>query len=302
MVQYSVWSNCSNSCDFCLRREREFYTLQKQLDSIAFIKKNINFIDWKHEYSYGISLLGGEIYYIQNKQLQNAFMDLINDIITKILLVSQNPDCKYSSVTNGLYDPVFLFKVIDLICDKVGLEKIDLNFSYDLKYRYKSDYDRQLVLNNIKKFHTKYNYIVGVQMILTQHLINQIKNGKFNLNKFIEQDICGNTLSFLYPHPIHTGKILNDFFFSRKDFLWFLQYLKNTNSQVYLNTIYSTKNSGIFKYTGFKHKDNINKYDQQPVLSDGKEIINACGHSILYKCYSDSDKCMLCDILALENI
>ena len=34
-------------------------------------------------------------------------------------------------------------------------------------YRYKSEDDRKLVLKNINEFHEKYDYAVGVQMILT---------------------------------------------------------------------------------------------------------------------------------------
>lgn len=303
MVQYSVWANCCNACDFCLRLERDAYTYERQLQSIKFIRNNINYIDWKDQFSYGISLLGGELYYITDNKLQSEFLLLIDDIIEKILKVSKNPECKYSSVTNGLYNPKFLFQVIDKIKDSVGLSKVDLNFSYDLKYRYKSIEDQELVKSNIKKFHERYNYCVGVQMILTQYIINLIKNNKLDLNELIETDLSGNMLTFLYPHPIRTGKNLDDFFFTRKDFLWFLSYLKNKNYQVYLNTIYSIKNSAIFKYTGYKHKNLTNKYEQQPVLSDGKEILNKkCGHSILYQCYSDTDKCILCDISILEDL
>ena len=44
----------------------------------------------------------------------------------------------------------------------------------------------------------------------------------------------------------------------------------------------------------------MSNYDQKPLLSDGKEIINEkCGHSMLYSCYNDSNKCLLCD---LENL
>lgn len=142
--------------------ERIPYSLEKQLASIDFIRKNIDYIDWKDEYSYGISLLGGELYYIKDKRLQDAFIELVDDIINKVLKVSPNPACRYSSVTNGLYDPAFLFKVIDKIKSEVGMEKVDLNFSYDLKHRYRSEDDRKLVLKNIKEFHDRYNYIVGV--------------------------------------------------------------------------------------------------------------------------------------------
>ena len=52
--------------------------------------------------------------------------------------------------------------------------------------------------------------------------------------------------------------------------------------------------SGIYKYTGMRDKGCDTH--QEPVLSDGKEELTECGHSILYRCYSDSDECMLCDI------
>jgi len=46
-------------------------------------------------------------------------------------------------------------------------------------------------------------------------------------------------------------------------------------------------------------RDKNKSTSQQPVLSDGKEEITECGHSKLYRCYADSDECMLCDLLVL---
>ena len=304
MVQYSIWPNCCNSCAFCLRKDRSTYTVQQQINSIRFIRKNIDNIDWKNDFSYGISLLGGEAYYIQDKNLQNEFLMLIDDIIQKILITSTNKDCKFSTVTNGLYDPAFLYTVLDKFKNSVGMKRVDINFSYDFKYRYKDDNDRKLALANINAVHDKYDYEVGVQMITTQHLIDAVKNKQFSINSFIANDIPGNQLSLLYPHPIKTGHKLDDFFFTRDSLLWFVNYLKEHNIQVYKNFMYSTLNSGTFKYTGFRCKDDngFANTSQQPVLSDGKEKINpCCGHSILYKCYSDCDKCMLCDLKLIDN-
>lgn len=302
MVQYSVWSNCCNECDFCLRRERKPYTKQKQLDMINFIRDNINYIDWKNEFKCGVSLLGGELYFVKDKDLQNALLSLIDDIINKVLKYGKKGICKYSSVTNGLYDPSFLFQCIDKINNSVGMEFVDLNFSYDLKYRFKTEADRLLVIDNVNKFHDRYDYSVGVQMILTQYLINAVRNGEFDINNFLEKDIPGNQLSLLYPHPIATKKVLPDFNFNRKDLLWFVAELKNINQFVYNNFIYSTKNSGTFKYTGCKERKDLTQSKQSPVLSDGKENINPkCGHSTLYQCYTDSDKCLLCDLQLFES-
>lgn len=302
MIQYALWPNCNNNCSFCLKKERDFYSLSRQFQMIDAIKQNINFIDWS-KFPYGISLLGGEIYNITNKDLKHSFLELVNIIIDKVLSRSDLPHSTYSSVTNGIYDPEFLFNVMDLIKHQVGMGKVDLNFSYDLKYRYRNDSDRITVLKNINEFHKRYDYMVGVQMILTQYVINFIRSGEFDINRFLNNDIPGSQLSFLYPHEIHTGIHLDDFKFSRKDFLWFLNYLRAVNYRTYLNFVYSTKNSSTFKYSGLKERSGTSlNAKQQPLLTDGKEIINNnCGHSVLYKCYSDSDKCMLCDIYASDS-
>lgn len=301
MVQYGVWSNCCNACDFCLREERIPYTKLKQLASLERIKKNLDYIDWEDKFSAGVSLLGGELYYITDKDVQKSFLELIDMIIEKVLKVSKNPACRYSTVTNGIYDPTFLYQVIDKIKDSVGMDKVDINFSYDLKYRFHSEESRLQVLKNINDFHKRYNYRVGVQMILTQYLINLWKDGKFDVNEFMEKEIPGNQLCLLYPHPIKTGISLPDFNFSRTDLLEFLQYLRNANYEVYISFLHSTKNSCSFKYTGLKDRQS-DDFTEMPKLSDGKELLNPnCGHSILYQCYTDSDHCMLCDLMNLDS-
>ena len=142
-------------------------------------------------------------------------------------------------------------------------------------------------------------------MILTQYIIDAINNKEFNIDEFIQNNIPGNTLSFLYPHPINTSIKLKDFFFSRKTFLPFIISLMNTHYEIYKNFVHSTLNSASFKYTGLSNKKQKYLYNdkyQLPILTDGKEQLNIkCGHSILYQCYTDSKKCMLCDLLELEG-
>ena len=300
MVQYSIWSNCCNNCDFCLRKERIPYSREKQLLTLRRTRKNLDFVDWKDKFSDGISLLGGELYYIEDKELQDEFMLLIDDIIEKVLKVSPNPNVKYSTVTNGIYNPEFLYRVIDRIVDKVGIQAVDLNFSYDMKYRYKNEERRKLVLKNINDFHQRYNYKVGVQMILTQYVIDMWRRGEFDVNKFIDENIPGNTLCFLYPHPIETGLNLTDFNFKRRDLFDFLKYLKEANYFVYVSFMLSTMNSCSYKYTGLKNRTSLD-FTEEPKFTDGKEILTKCGHSILYRCYTDSDKCLLCDLMAFDE-
>lgn len=298
MNQYSLWPNCNNNCKFCLRKNREVWDKPRLIREIKKIRQNLDYIDWKDKFADGISLLGGEIYFITDKDVQDEFMLLIDDIINKILFVSTSPRCRYSTVTNGMYDPAFLFRVIDRIKKRTGdMRFVDVNFSYDIKYRYPSEEKRLQALENIKLFRDRYDYTVGVQMILTQYLIDDIMSGKFDFKYFIEDELKGCNFCFLYPHPIHSGFTLTDFFFKREDFLNFCVYLKSEFPQIYANVYNSTNASAVYKYTGMRDKND--DITQQPILSDGKEDITECGHSELYRCYSDSDECMLCDLFVL---
>lgn len=302
-VQYGLFPNCCNACDFCLREERRPYSKKKILFWLDKIKENIKTLDFKNEYDFGVSLLGGEIYFMTDKDYQESFLELIDIIIEYVLKVSPNPACRYSCVTNGIYEPTFLYKVIDKIKDAVGIEKVDINFSYDLKYRFHTEEARLQCLKNINDFHKKYNYKLGVQMILTQYVINEWKAGRFEVNKFIDEMIPGNMLCFLYPHPVRTGKVLEDFQFNRRDLLSFITYLKEASYDTYVSFMLSTYNSCKFKHTGLKDRESRDvDISAHPVLSDGKEKTNTpCGHSELYRCYADCDKCLLCDLMVFDR-
>jgi organic radical activating enzyme len=306
MVQYGIWPSCSNQCKFCLIRDKNAFTKEQMMFELNQVIKNIDYIDWKDQYSHGISLLGGELYYITDQDLQDKFLELIDVVIEKILKVSTNPNCRYSSVTNGIYDSTFLYKVIDKIANSVGVGKVDINFSYDFKYRYASDETRILAEKNINDFHSRYNYVLGIQMILTQYVINMALNDGWRPSQFINETFPGNQLAFLYPHPIHrgqeiSGEELTDFNFTRSSLMKFLRILENDAPLTYRGFIESTKNSAVFKHTGLFFKGDSGTEDQTPVLSDGKELLNSqCGHSILYQCYSDSDRCMLCDLTNID--
>lgn len=301
MVQYGIWSNCSNKCDFCLIEKHYYRTPEQMVEYLDTVIENVKIQDWKNKFSDGISLLGGELYFITDKRVQDKFMELIDVIVDYVLKVSPNPDCRYSTVTNGIYNPDFLFRVIDRIVEKVGIQYVDVNFSYDLKYRFHSEESRKLCIENIKKFHERYNYRIGVQMILTQYLIDMINNGEFSVDMWQNEIAPGSILEFLYPHKIHTGIKIDDFNFKRKDFINFMIKLKKENNENYNNFVSSVKHSAIFKYTGL-YVDEYGITHDEPVLSDGKEFINdKCGHSTLYQCYADSDECMLCDLLKIEE-
>ena len=139
-------------------------------------------------------------------------------------------------------------------------------------------------------------------MIVTQDVVDMYLNG-WRTTETIHELFPGNIITFLYPHPIHRGnnyagvKNLENFNFTRSSFLKFLSLLKTEEPSVFESFLHSTRNSAVFKYTMMYEKMRGGTVDQIPRLSDGKEIMNSfCNHSVLYQCYSDSEKCMLCDL------
>ncbi len=312
MVQLGLHSKCSNKCDFCLIKENNLNQIDDILKEIERAKENIKFIDtqkdnWSNKFSDGISLLGGEIFFIRDERYKQAILDLVDVIIEYVLKPNKNPKCRFSTVTNGIYDPEWLlFPVVDKIVDAVGLKFVDINFSYDFKYRFHSEESRKRCEQTINEFHKRYNYIAGVQMILTQDVINKYFDG-WRTYHTVKELFPDNMITFLYPHPVNRGKdfsgmvTLENFNFTRSSFLKFLALLRKEEPRVFESFLHSTRNSSVFKYTMLYEKLEAGDEKQEPRLSDGKEIINpACGHSVLYQCYSDTDKCMLCDLEGIQ--
>lgn len=302
MVQYGMWGNCSNHCDFCLKKDKRELTSDQLIREIQETRKNIRIVDWKGQFHNGISLLGGELFHLTDPKVQDAFMLLVEDIINVIL--KNVPTAVFSCVTNGIYAPTFLYRVMDRFRDTVGMQRVDIAFSYDLKYRFHSEEASKLVIKNILDFQKRYNHTLVVQMILTQHVIDLCRAGKWSPNYFENEEIPGTILSFLYPHPIYNGfekasKKLPDFQFKRKDLFWFVRWLKEHNERCYYSFLSSTHQSGIYKYTG-RFDKGIDGFIEQPKLTDGKEELALCGHSTLYRCYSDCDRCLECDLENLE--
>ena len=300
-VQYGIWPNCCNACDFCLNLREAFYGVEEQINMIKNVRHNIRLLDWKNTYYHGISLLGGELYFVKDKGIQEEFLGLIDDIIELVVCKENGPYCKYSTVTNGLYDPEFLFKVLDKFEEKGLMSAVDLNFSYDLKYRFKTEERKKLCEDNIVKTVERYSDLkVNVQMILTQHLINEYNKNK-NILKELEEKLHIESINLLFPHKHNTGKTLVDFYLRRGDFLQFLYELNATDHKKVRQFVDSIVNVDDNALIGLYRRDKIEKneinIDQLPMKEDNKTVINPkCGHSTLYQCYEDSNKCLFCDI------
>lgn len=314
MCQCGLFGRCNNHCDFCLLKEGKTESTREIHRRINLLIDNINFIaeqpeNWTNKFSNGISIIGGEIYALKDQKYKEMYLHLIDVIIEKILKVSPDPWVRYSTVSNGIYDPEWLlFPVMDKINAAVGISKVDMNFSYDMDFRYHTAHAEELAVRTINQFSERYpEYTPGVQMILTQKLIDRVLYDGLRLSKLAKEKFPNAQLSLLYPHPINRGngfageRNLEGFNFTRESFLKFLSILKDDDPVVCRFFVQSCYHSAIFKYTMLNSKKL--PANQLPALTGGKEIINPeCGHSALYQCYADSDKCMLCDLEDLNEL
>lgn len=303
MVQYGLWPNCTNHCDFCLLLDREYKTVDERLNMLSSIKENIKTVDWKDKFSDGISLLGGEIYYTESDEVRKSLLDLIENIIK--IIIKPNKTTVYSTVTNGIYDYNILLKpTLDLFREYGVIDQVDINFSWDLKYRFHNEESLASMIKNVNWVYNEYDLTPRVQTCLTQYLIDAHLNGEFNLIDYQKKNFPHTKWALLYPHKINTGKVLDDFFFTRESLFSFVKYLKmNDQNELVQHLIQSVINSSQFKYTGLWERDTLYENDkdrkelnQQPTL-ENKQNLTECGHSDLYRCYSNSDKCLLCDLL-----
>ena len=317
MVQYGIHSKCNGSCKFCLIKDETILSMDEIYEEIVRAKENIKFIsqqpeNWTNVYKDGVSLLGGELYFIKDEKYKELLLELVDVVIDEVLMKSPSNNVRFSTVTNGYYDAEWLlYPVVDKIAKRVGTRYVDVNFSFDLDYRFFSEDQKNTVIKNINGFCERYNYRVGVQMILTQKVIDRILNEGWRPADFTRKYMPRAQLAFLYPHNVHRGndfkgeRALDGFFFTRKSFLEAMRVLKNEEPFVFESFVKSTRNSAIYKPTGLYFKGDSGWSEQLPIYTDGKEIVNeTCPvkHSNLYKCYTDSEKCMLCDLEAISGL
>jgi hypothetical protein len=294
MLQYLLWTNCNNNCKFCIRGDKsDAYT--NTSDMITSVKRaytSIKTQDWS-KYDGGISVIGGELFYVTDQKLQAELLLLFKLICEEILTKRENTHLVL--ITNLIYDVTFLENVLNIF-RSFGVEsQVQLHTSFDIKYRYKNTEDQNLYFNNIKRLRSTYpNIKITVQCIVTQYFIDAVTTRVFEIESF--EDTYDVKFALLVPLKSNLSIQLQDFFPKRREFINFLVKLATDNPLVFRQFVNSAKYA-------FTSKDFIDTQNDEELIPSNSAILYPdvlkCGHSDIYLCYSDSDNCMLCDIEAL---
>ena len=294
MLQYLLWTNCNNSCKFCIRGDKlDAYTnTRDMLVSVEKAKTSILNQDWS-KYSGGVSVIGGELFFIEDKTLQIALKELFIIICDKVLSVRDSVHLVL--ISNLLYDISFLREVLDIFKERNLLSQVQLHVSFDTKYRFHSEAAKTLYYENLVKVRQIYpELVITVQCILTQYLIEAINNKEFSITEF--EDRYNVKFALLIPLKSNLSIKLPDFLPKRRDFINLLLKISVENPLTFRRFIDSARYA-------FISKDFIDTQNDEELIPSNSALLYPsvlkCGHCDIYQCYADSDKCMLCDMEAL---
>ena len=294
ILEYLLWFDCPNKCNQCFCRNiNRFSDKNSKINAIEYALKGIKSTNWDKDYN-EIALVGGEIF-------SNLFSDNINSklkelISTIIELIKQNKVKKLFLLTALLEKTDMLSWVIQQIKDNNLFNNISINTSWDLKYRFNEN-NRNIWKDNIQLLKDN-NITYHIEMILSQFMIESVLENNDEVIDILKLDNIDLLRTEL---PINTDKnFVDDFFPKRDDFLSFIKILHKINKPLFNRLCDQESRAKTIHIIPFKQ---VRYRDYNNFIEDiNKNNLSKCGHDKMYACYSDSDKCLICDIKRVQKL
>jgi len=282
IYEFLVWDNCNNNCKFCFQRNNpNILTLEEQKNSL---NKVLEFIDSsKFIKNSHVLIVGGEIFYINNDFLNSFFKKIVANMLSnKIDLLYLNTNLLYKNLSN-------LFYILDLIKEYELFHRLKFTTSFDLDGRFKSENDKQLMLNNLLLLSNKYlndGLNIVTNIILTKKVCDSILNNTFNVIDFM---IKYNTYVNLLPYIVYDKTLSVE---KNKIF----KTLEKVN-EIAKNTKYENYLESYIKNFDLPQKKELYHYNKVLKNFDYCSCeLNTCGHSINFNKYTEENTCFVCDL------
>lgn len=306
ILQYELWHECNNFCTYCtLGRANKSTPEELKLQSIKTTLEEIKTLKKGDVHTLG--LIGGEFFQgqLSTPNVKQEFFNLIKLINTK--LNDGDIECFWLNATMTKGDQKDLYDTLDLIDKK---EKVWILTSYDSKGRF-HNMDMFVTwvyhMNNLQELYPQIKR--NTTMIVTGDFIKQYLQGDLSIELFSRlydtsvflktpvkpDDMCDMTRQEI------NEKFKYEFFPREIDFMKFLvKYLEREGESNYLN-LFSNDLKAEELHKNYNNEELRNvvfirpKDYHETINSENKEIESLpCGHSSIYQCFSDSDKCAIC--------
>lgn len=320
LQQYELWQTCNNNCDFCFNKELAGKLVPEQQEkALQAVIQDLDTVVTKHNGDLSIELIGGEFF--QGQLSTKKVRDLFFQLITKLKDLADKGLIKQVVlfVTLTIGEQEDLYKSIEILTTNKRPDfEVWISTSYDTKGRFNQPFK----LDNWKKHMTKLAGIDSIYrnttIIFTQDFVEKVLSGELRLEDFKEK--YKSTLFFKHPMPhlINTlttqdlrdqnASELDVYLFAKEDSIkntpWFLP--KRNDALRVMNKLKELDLLERFMDLTLRADNLYRKFDDQGgwdmtirdkehTIESTTEEVNKCGHLIPYMCYSDSDKCIICD-------
>ena len=302
-LQFYMWWDCKNNCEFCFAKILK-QTPTDKLHRLQIIQNAIDILDSRQDECFDIvGLIGGEFFedQISDPEVNKKFMELINKCID---VVSDNRANMVYIMTHLIYqDTKYLDQVLDIFKARNMLDKVMICTSFDPWGRFHTEERKTLWYNNIEKLLSQ-NVIVHVEIVVSEYFLEALFNNEVDLQYFKDRGII---LDFLNPQGLYESDgiiadnkeltmehLTRKWLPTRESFIKFLFFLKKFNP-IQLERLFSleirSQELHIMSNNYIRLRD-TETYNENVGFDD----LMACGHSSKFAFYSNSDKCMICDI------
>lgn len=218
-IQYELWKECKIGCAFCYNKGQPDINKLKSLDFVLdkIIQKEVQ--DYNE-----MGFIGGEFFNgeLKNDEVKSKFYNLI-------LKACQLKNINVVYIATSLMYNIeeYLIPFLDYLKTNGVLNKISINTSYDLKYRF-NESTLKLWNDNMIKLHELYHLPLHTEMIVTQFFIDAVLNNEFSLREFSEKyhtriDYIEPYSGFYYKDKRDINSKLPDFFPTKESFIKFLK-------------------------------------------------------------------------------
>ena len=301
-LQFELWKDCTHNCAFCFNKPwRHLFNKQYRLENLDYAINYLKNEDLS-EFSY-IGYIGGEFFdgALRDKDTKDKFYELMDLTVD---LINSGKMKRFQFTANLLYHTVAdegdFFGFLNYLHDKTDLSKCLLCTSYDLKYRFANEQERDNWFRymHLIKHSAIYNKLnLHVETIPAQFFIDAVLDNSFDIRAFkkdlqCELDIADIHTGFYWNSKHDMQKELPDFFPRRQDFLKFLEKVF-TEGTLTRDNICHFNSMAYTLY--FPRPPEFTGANSMMTERSGKEVRLPYGHQETSD-YIDSDDCMLEDI------
>ena len=299
-IQYNMWKNCRNHCEFCFNRG---YKTSDTKDKIRILDFVINQLNLSETDSYNeIGFIGGEFFdnQLDDPTVKEKFyhmFEICKDRINRGVLD------KICVATSLIFDPNRqLIPFIDFL-KKLGILQYTLFCtSYDLKYRFHSEQDLKIWEENMLEIPKLLDgKTIHTEIIISQFLIDAVNEGKFDFLEFCKK--FNTSIDFIEP-------TFTDYFDTREEFITALPDFFPKRRE-FIKFIKKYSDLGIIdldRFLSIKLRSDTSYYDLNGTwvkLDDrwhtNVRRLNKNGQIMKVQSYVDSDKLMLEDVRIINE-